>query len=47
MFDLTGMTALVTGALRMRSTPCGLARVPRQTPPGLTSGMKTRRSVSS
>ena len=36
-----------TGALRIRSTPCGLARVPRHSPPGLTSGMNTRRSMSS
>ena len=32
-----------TGELRIRSTPRGLQRVLRSIPPGLTSGMNTRR----
>ena len=42
----TGSTAS-TGALRIRSTPRGLARVADHMPPGLTMGMKTRRTRSS
>jgi hypothetical protein len=36
-----------TGALRIRSTPLGFARVPRQIPPGFTRGMNTSRTDSS
>jgi hypothetical protein len=35
------------GALRIRSTPFGLARVATYMPPGLTIGMNTSRTVSS